>query len=131
MSVFLTDLQALLAYHIEALVPPTQQPTTVSQAPQRLNGNKEVQFFSVGNVLGRTLVIYMRKRGVSTFCWMWLALELTCSRPVATSMLWNRLLTESMKGLGSPQAGLASSDHTNRSGLGPTKSLPCLMNRLI
>jgi len=58
--------KSLLAYHIEALVPPTQQPTTVSQAPQRLNGNKEVQFFSVGNVLGRTLVIYMRKRGTSS-----------------------------------------------------------------
>ena len=65
----LTDLQALLAYHIEALVPPTTQPTIVSQAPQRLNGNKEVQFFSVGNVLGRTLVIYMRKKGVSTSYW--------------------------------------------------------------
>lgn len=67
---FLTHIQALLAYHIEALVPPTQHTTgtitttLTSQAPQRLNGNKEVQFFSVGNVDGRTLVIYMRKRGV-------------------------------------------------------------------
>jgi RHO1 GDP-GTP exchange protein 1/2 len=68
-------LQALLAYHIDALVPPTQHTTTASQAPQRLNGNKEVHFFSVGNVLGRTLVIYMRKKGVSTIYWTRLTFE--------------------------------------------------------
>lgn len=61
--------KSLLAYHIEALVPPThvQHTITASQAPQKLNGNKEVHFFSVGNMAGRTLVIYMRKRGTGSY----------------------------------------------------------------
>jgi hypothetical protein len=33
-----------------------------SQAPQKLSGNKDVQFFTVGNLGGRTLVIYMKKK---------------------------------------------------------------------
>ena len=34
------------------------------QAPQRLSGSKDVQFFAVGNSSGRTLVVYMRKENV-------------------------------------------------------------------
>lgn len=57
-------LQSLLAYHIEALVPSSPQSVNTSQTPQKLSGNKDVHFFSVGNLNGRTLVIYMKKKGV-------------------------------------------------------------------
>ena len=57
--------QSLFAYHIEALVPSSPQSAHTSQTPQKLSGNKDVHFFSVGNLNGRTLVIYMKKKGVS------------------------------------------------------------------
>ncbi|KAF9466185.1 CNH domain-containing protein [Collybia nuda] len=54
----------LFAYHIEALVPATpNQPSNASPTPQKLNGSREVSFFSVGIINNRTSVIYMRKRG--------------------------------------------------------------------
>ena len=57
-------MQSLFAYHIEALVPSSPQSPHTSQTPQKLSGNKDVHFFSVGNLQGRTLVIYMKKKGV-------------------------------------------------------------------
>lgn len=59
-----TPSQVLFAYHLEALVPTQPGNTHVSQTPQKING-KDVHFFSVGVVHARTLVIYMKKRGVS------------------------------------------------------------------
>lgn len=59
--------KSLFAYHIEALVPST--PLAVSsanQVPQKLNGNKDVHFFSVGQLHGRTLIIYMKKKGMDS-----------------------------------------------------------------
>lgn len=56
--------QVLFAYHLEALVPTQPGSTHASQTPQKING-KDVHFFSVGVLHGRTLVIYMKKRGVS------------------------------------------------------------------
>ena len=65
--VILTDAaQALFAYHIEALVPSSPQSPHTSQTPQKLSGNKDVHFFSVGTLHNRTLVIYMKKKGVSS-----------------------------------------------------------------
>lgn len=55
--------QSLFAYHIEALVPSSPQSANATQTPQKLNGN--VQFFSVGSLLGRTLVIFMKRKNVS------------------------------------------------------------------
>jgi hypothetical protein len=60
----LISLQSLFAYHIEALVPSSPQSVNASQTPQKLNGN--VQFFSVGSLLGRTLVIFMKRKNVRT-----------------------------------------------------------------
>ncbi|KIY49935.1 Dbl homology domain-containing protein [Fistulina hepatica ATCC 64428] len=57
--------KALFAYHIEALVP-TAQTSHTSQAPQKLNGAGGVQFFRVGKFQGRTLVIYMKKKGLES-----------------------------------------------------------------
>lgn len=56
--------KSLFAYHIEALVPSSPQSAHTSQTPQKLNGTKDVHFFSVGSLGGRTLVIYMKKKGV-------------------------------------------------------------------
>lgn len=60
----LAFMQALFAYHIEALVPSSPPNANASRTPQKLNGNKDVQFFTVGTLGGRTLVIYMKKKGV-------------------------------------------------------------------
>jgi hypothetical protein len=40
------------------------QSAHMSQTPQKLSGAKDVHFFSVGSLGGRTLVIYMKKKGV-------------------------------------------------------------------
>jgi len=53
----------LFAYDIETLVPSSQR-ADASHSPQKLNGSTDVQFFSVGSLEGRTLVIYMSKKWV-------------------------------------------------------------------
>ncbi|EJD07469.1 Dbl domain-containing protein [Fomitiporia mediterranea MF3/22] len=58
--------KALFAYHIEALVPSSPPNANASRTPQKLNGNKDVQFFTVGTLGGRTLVIYMKKKGLDS-----------------------------------------------------------------
>ena len=66
--------KSLFAYHIEALVPTSPLSLNTPQTPQKLNGSKDVHFFRVGNLGGRTLVIYMKKKGVG-FCSTGLVLE--------------------------------------------------------
>lgn len=56
----------LFAYHIEALVPTQPNSSHASVTPQRLNTNKDVSFFTVGTMQNRTLVIYMKRRGVGS-----------------------------------------------------------------
>lgn len=58
--------KVLYAYDIEALVPSSFQSDSEydPQMPQRLTKDKEVRFFRVGCLAGRTLVIYMKKKGV-------------------------------------------------------------------
>ncbi|KAI0792219.1 Dbl domain-containing protein [Abortiporus biennis] len=58
--------KSLFAYHIEALVPSSPQSAHTSQTPQKLSGSKDVHFFSVGNLNKRTLVIYMKKKGLDS-----------------------------------------------------------------
>ncbi|THU88754.1 Dbl homology domain-containing protein [Dendrothele bispora CBS 962.96] len=58
--------KSLFAYHIEALVPSSPLVAQTSQIPQKLNGNRDVHFFSVGTLHGRTLVIYMKKKGLDS-----------------------------------------------------------------
>ena len=52
---------------MEALVPTSPQSLNIPQTAQKLNDSKEVDFFRVGNLVGKTLVIYMKKKGVG-FC---------------------------------------------------------------
>jgi hypothetical protein len=56
-------VQSLLAYHLEALVPSATSPQ-VRAAPQRLSPGKDIVFFTVGQLSGRTLVLYMKRKGV-------------------------------------------------------------------
>jgi hypothetical protein len=65
--------KSLFAYHIEALVPTSPHSPNTSQTPQKLNGSKDVHFFSVGSLSGRTLVIYMKKKGVGSCSIGWLS----------------------------------------------------------
>ncbi|KAK0214906.1 CNH domain-containing protein [Armillaria fumosa] len=58
--------KSLFAYHIEALVPSSPTSSHASQTPQKLNGSKDVLFFSVGMLQGRTLLIYMRRKGLES-----------------------------------------------------------------
>lgn len=82
-------MQSLFAYHIEALVP--SSPHLAHQnVPQKLNGNKDVHFFSVGTLHGRTLVVYMKKKNVSfvSFCVLSYRSDLSSSW-TAFSVYWN------------------------------------------
>ncbi|KAG6899149.1 hypothetical protein C0993_000239 [Termitomyces sp. T159_Od127] len=57
---------SLFAYHLESLVPTHIKNTrgqSVHVSAQKINGKTDVHFFSVGTVQGRTLVIYMKKKG--------------------------------------------------------------------
>ncbi|KAF9074530.1 hypothetical protein BDP27DRAFT_197057 [Rhodocollybia butyracea] len=54
--------KSLFAYHIETLVESLSLLTAPSQQPQKLNGNKDVDFFAVGTLFGRPLVIYICAR---------------------------------------------------------------------
>ncbi|KAL0068394.1 Rho guanine nucleotide exchange factor [Marasmius tenuissimus] len=58
--------KSLFAYHIEALVPSSPSSQHASQTPQKLSGNRDVFFFSVGTLQGRTLVVYMKKKGMDS-----------------------------------------------------------------
>jgi hypothetical protein len=78
-----TPLQSLFAYHIEALVPSSPHLANTSQTPQKLNGTKDVHFFSVGKLGDRTLVIYMKKKGVRLIAVLFSSRKerrLTCAR---------------------------------------------------
>ncbi|KAJ3569204.1 hypothetical protein NP233_g5203 [Leucocoprinus birnbaumii] len=58
--------KSLFAYHIEALVP--SSPHLAQQnVPQKLNGNRDVHFFSVGTLHGRTLIVFAKKNSESIF----------------------------------------------------------------
>lgn len=58
--------QTLLAYPLEALVPTSHQPGNAPRGHQKLSDKHEVQYFVTGQLAGRTLVVYMRRKGVST-----------------------------------------------------------------
>ncbi|KIY65698.1 Dbl domain-containing protein [Cylindrobasidium torrendii FP15055 ss-10] len=58
--------KSLFAYHIEALVPSTPSISHAAQVPQKLSGAKDVHFFSIGTLNNRTLVVYMKKKGLES-----------------------------------------------------------------
>ncbi|SCZ90108.1 BZ3500_MvSof-1268-A1-R1_Chr1-3g01781 [Microbotryum saponariae] len=60
--------KVLIAYSLEALIPSgTSSNSSISRAPQRLSGQKDVSFFRVGKIgteAPKTLIIYAKKGGV-------------------------------------------------------------------
>lgn len=47
---------------------PTAASPQLKTTPQRLSTSKDIEFFCVGQLSGRTLVVYMRRKGVSSAC---------------------------------------------------------------
>ncbi|KAF5362265.1 hypothetical protein D9756_002201 [Leucocoprinus leucothites] len=83
--------KTLFAYHIEALVPTQPNSPLATVDPQRLNSgnNREVQFFTVGTMHNRTLVIYMKKRGNgSEFHALEPVADKIGERPKANNSVW-------------------------------------------
>lgn len=66
--------KALIAYHLDAIVPPTstgayQAPpleSSARRAPQKLSGTRDVGFFATGRMKDRTLVFYKKREGLSS-----------------------------------------------------------------
>lgn len=58
--------KTLLAYPLEALVPTSNQPGAAPRGHQKLSDKHEVQYFVTGQLNGRTLVIYMRRKGLDS-----------------------------------------------------------------
>uniref|UniRef100_A0A0W0F0H3 Putative Dbl-like domain-containing protein n=1 Tax=Moniliophthora roreri TaxID=221103 RepID=A0A0W0F0H3_MONRR len=58
--------KSLFAYHIEALVPSSPASQHAWEMPQRLSGSKDVDFFSIGTLQGRTLVVYVKKKSMES-----------------------------------------------------------------
>lgn len=56
--------QTLLAYPMESLVPSGNSAGPPPRGHQKLSDKHEVQYFACGQLSGRTLVIYLRKKGV-------------------------------------------------------------------
>jgi len=53
--------KVLISYSLEALVP-SAGATSTPRPPQKLSGNRDVVFFSVGTLKERTLLVYMKKK---------------------------------------------------------------------
>ncbi|EED12932.1 Rho guanyl nucleotide exchange factor, putative [Talaromyces stipitatus ATCC 10500] len=64
--------KSLIAYHLDVVCPPSGAPSQTSQhdsarrAPQKISGNREVGFFSVGRMKDRILVFYKKRDGISS-----------------------------------------------------------------
>ncbi|KIM21778.1 hypothetical protein M408DRAFT_80040, partial [Serendipita vermifera MAFF 305830] len=56
----------LFAYQIEALVPTSPPSRDVARNAQKVNGNKDIEFFTTGMLGGRTLIIYMKRKGTDS-----------------------------------------------------------------
>ncbi|KAF4952627.1 hypothetical protein F66182_18438, partial [Fusarium sp. NRRL 66182] len=64
--------KSLIAYHLDVVCPTSGTPSQTSQhdsarrAPQKISGNREVGFFSVGRMKDRALVFYKKRDGISS-----------------------------------------------------------------
>ncbi len=63
--------KALIAYHLDVVVPSSSQypgtPTdSQRRAPQKLSGSREVSFFATARMKDRTLVFYKKREGISS-----------------------------------------------------------------
>jgi hypothetical protein len=82
---------------MEALVPSSPTINHASQTPQKLNGNKDVHFFRVGTLHGRTLVIYMKKKHVCPhYMNPSIMLNVVYNRSIVYSVYWSQSSITSM-----------------------------------
>ncbi|CRG87166.1 Rho1 guanine nucleotide exchange factor 3 [Talaromyces islandicus] len=64
--------KSLIAYHLDVVCPNSGMPSQTSQhdsarrAPQKISGNREVGFFSIGRMKDRVLVFYKKRDGISS-----------------------------------------------------------------
>ncbi|KAH8702436.1 putative Rho guanyl nucleotide exchange factor [Talaromyces proteolyticus] len=64
--------KSLIAYHLDVVCPTSGVPSQTSQhdsarrAPQKISGNREVGFFSIGRMKDRVLVFYKKRDGISS-----------------------------------------------------------------
>jgi hypothetical protein len=61
--------KALIAYHLDVICPVTGVSTpndSSRRAPQKLSGQRDVGFFSIGRMKDRSLVFYKKKEGISS-----------------------------------------------------------------
>ncbi|CEH18539.1 signal transducer [Ceraceosorus bombacis] len=73
--------KVLISYSLEALVPSAGS-TNAPRPPQKLSGNRDVVFFSVGQLKDRTLLVYMKKKANES---VFRALEPVINAPQAES----------------------------------------------
>jgi len=66
---------------MESLVPSSHSTGPPPRGHQKLSDKHEVQYFACGQLSGRTLVVYLRKKGVSGFADRSLRLPLTNFAP--------------------------------------------------
>ncbi|KAH8084690.1 Dbl homology domain-containing protein, partial [Filobasidium floriforme] len=58
--------KTLLAYPMESLVPSSHSTGPPPRGHQKLSDKHEVQYFACGQLSGRTLVVYLRKKGLNS-----------------------------------------------------------------
>ncbi|KAI9788748.1 MAG: hypothetical protein M1816_006605 [Peltula sp. TS41687] len=61
--------KSLIAYHLDIVCPVNGMPPrndSLTKAPQKLSGNREVGFFATGRMKDRTLVFYKKREGLSS-----------------------------------------------------------------
>jgi hypothetical protein len=61
--------KSLIAYHLDLICPVNgnaPRNESLTRAPQKISGNREVGFFATGKIKDRTLVIYKKRDGISS-----------------------------------------------------------------
>lgn len=58
--------KALIAYHLDVVLPPNGQTDTSKRQPQKLSGARDVGFFATGRMKERSLVFYKKREGLSS-----------------------------------------------------------------
>ncbi|CAG8565035.1 14164_t:CDS:10 [Ambispora leptoticha] len=94
----------LLAYSLEVMIPSSNNPqasgSQASKHPQRLSNNANVQYFSVGTIKDKTLLIYLKKRSLES--------HFKVLEPIVAANSNER--SRGLGGFGSRRFGLAKND---------------------
>ena len=58
--------KALIAYHLDVVVPTSGRTDTPKRKPHKLSSGRDVGFFTTGKMNDRTLVFYKERVGINT-----------------------------------------------------------------